>query len=96
MSLNKASGRFLFTHNQSDSLFIKAAAISSSLTIICKVYANFNLFNDAVKPKIRSQYTCGCECDPSCDSLYETWVRDGGCFVTPWLTTDDEDDDGKR
>ena len=55
-----------------------------------------HLFNDAVKPKIRSQYTCGCECDPSCDSLYETWVRDGGCFVTPWLTTDDEDDDGKR
>ena len=50
------------------------------------------LFADAVLPKLESEYTCGCNCEDSCDYLYDNWATAGRCFVSPWLI--DADDDG--
>ena len=44
------------------------------------------LFADAVRPMVDAEYTCGCECETSCDSLYTTWADTGDCFVVPWET----------
>lgn len=35
-----------------------------------------------------AEYTCGCECESSCDALYEVWVEDYDCFVGPWIDSD--------
>ena len=34
-----------------------------------------------------TQYVADCAVAGDCDSLYETWIQNSACLVSPWLST---------
>ena len=44
-------------------------------------------FRDATAAARETQYVADCSeaAGGDCDALYETWIHDGACLVSPWL-----------